>query len=105
MLNLDEVKFENEVTQNSGFVFVDYWSPSCGPCNTLAPIFASLESEFSDRIKFAKLNTDQSSNLCISQHISALPTLILYKNGVEIDRFLGLRSENFIKDFLNKYLS
>lgn len=105
MLNLDEIKFEKEVTQHQGFVFVDYWSPSCGPCNMLAPVFAALESEFSDKVKFAKLNTDQSSNLCISQQVSALPTLILYKDGAEVGRFLGLRPESFIKEFLNKHLN
>lgn len=105
MLALDEKKFETEVSQYNGYVFVDYWSPACGPCNMLAPTFNSLETEYEGKVKFAKLNTDQSADLCLAQQVSALPTLILYKDGVEVSRILGLRPAQAIRDFLNKNLS
>jgi thioredoxin 1 len=101
MLVLDSSNFNKEKDQNS-ILFVDFWSPSCRPCVMLATTLASLEEEYVDEVKFAKINCDSNVELAFEYNVNALPTLILFKNGKEIDRFLGLKSADFIRDFLNK---
>lgn len=102
MLVLDSSNFENE--KNSGVLFADFWSPSCRPCVALAPTLASLSTEYEGKVKFAKINCDSNTELAFKQNVSALPTLILYKDGKEIARFLGLQSADYIRKFLSKNL-
>lgn len=105
MLELDEKNFKTEISH--GLVFVDYWRQVCSPCRQLAPVLTRLSEEYKDKVVFAKFDTDNMNALSIfdDEAISALPTLILYENGKEVSRFVGLKTESFIKTFLNEHLS
>lgn len=106
MLELDEKNFKTEVSHGTGLVFVDYWRQACAPCKQLAPVLTKLSEEYKDKVVFAKFDTDNVDAFPIfeQERVSALPTLILYKNGVEVSRFIGLKTEDFIKSFLNEHL-
>lgn len=74
-------------------VLVDFWAPWCGPCRELGPTISALAEENKDRLVVAKCNTDAvgAESLSLRYRIEALPTVVLFKNGQEVDRILGLR--------------
>ena len=81
-------------------VLVDFYSDFCPPCRMLAPIFAELEKEFKGKIKFARVNVDKNRELAIKHNIMGVPTLILFKDGKEVGRVVGLRRKEDLKEFL-----
>lgn len=84
-----------------GIVIVDYWAPWCGPCRKLAPILKDISSE--KNIKVAKLNVDENKAFASSQKISIIPTMLIYKDGKEVERLTGLYSKEELLEILNKY--
>ena len=84
MLVLDKENFESEVLKREGLVLVDYWGEGCEPCKALMPDFEALESEYSEKVVFAKLNTTHERRLAISQRVLGLPTIVLYKDGARL---------------------
>lgn len=84
MLEVDKKTFEEEVLKSEGFILVDFWSQGCEPCKELMPEVEELEEEFSDKVKFTKLDTGKARRLAISQRVLGLPTIALYKNGEKI---------------------
>ena len=85
-----------------GRVLVDFFATWCGPCQMLSPILENFSKETSD-IDIVKVDIDSCGDLAIKYDIEAVPTLILFKNGTEIDRTLGFLDENELKNFINKY--
>lgn len=95
MVELNYKEFDGKVlSPNSGIVVVDFWAPWCGPCRQLAPILEEISSELS-HIKFYKINLDEEGNdiFATKYHITAIPTILFFKNGAIVDRILGLTSK------------
>lgn len=100
MANLPEATTENfdkEVIKASGKVLVDFWAPWCGPCRMQAPILEKLASAGEIKAKIVKLNTDENGAIAQQYGIVSIPTLILFENGKEIERFVGVQPENILK--------
>jgi thioredoxin len=102
IVELSETTFEREVLQNSGPVLVDFYAPWCGPCRMLAPFLEQLAGEFAGRVKFAKLNVDDAPELAGRHDISGVPTLMLFRDGKNFDRVVGLASPGSLKIWLEK---
>ena len=100
IIHADESNF-NELISN-GKILVDFFATWCGPCQMLSPILENFSKETSD-IDIVKVDIDSCGDLAIKYDIEAVPTLILFKNGTEIDRTLGFLDENELKNFINKY--
>ncbi len=90
ILELNEQNFDKEVTKSEAVVLVDFWAPWCGPCKALAPIIQELSAESAGRFKVAKVNIDDCPQLASRQEVMNIPTMILFKNGAEVDRLIGL---------------
>lgn len=75
---------------SSSLILVDFYATWCGPCLMMAPILEEVKQQMGDRIMVVKIDTDKYSNLASTYHIEALPTLVLFKNGKEINRIEGL---------------
>ena len=93
--------FDKEVLEVSGKVLVDFWAPWCGPCRMQTPILERLVATGEINAKIFKLNTDDNPAIAQKFGIVSIPTLILFENGKEIGRFVGVQPENVLKTKLN----
>ena len=87
---LDDSSFDALVGRTELPVVVDFWAPWCGPCRAMAPQFERAAALLKDRVRFAKVNTDEASGLSTRMGIRAIPTLVLFKAGVEVKRVSGV---------------
>jgi thioredoxin 1 len=92
-----ESNFDEEVLKAQELVLVDFWAPWCGPCLALAPAVEKIAGEYQGRLKVVKTNVDEYPNLAARFNIFSIPTLLLFRDGQEKDRIVGLVSEAEIK--------
>ncbi len=92
MLDLTKDTFRSEISKNMP-ILVDFWAPWCGPCRIVGPILEKLSSEYSTKLKFAKLNVDDSQEIAAEHDIRGIPCMVVFSKGREIDRVIGAYSE------------
>lgn len=105
VIHLSSVSFKEVLKSESRPILIDFWAEWCSPCRLLSPIFEKLAEKYSDRVVFAKVNVDECPDLAEEYGIMAIPTLILFTNGVEAERIVGLVPEKRIESLIRKYLS
>lgn len=93
--------FEGEVLKSSQPVLVDFWAEWCMPCQRLAPTIEKLADSYAGKVKVGKLDTDANRDTAMKYNISAIPTVILFKNGEVAQKFVGLRQERDFKEALD----
>ena len=93
--------FESEVLQSEQPVLVDFWAEWCMPCRMLTPIIDKLAGEYNGKVKVGKVDTDSNRDVSIKYGISAIPTVILFKNGQVAQKFVGLRQEKDFREALD----
>lgn len=97
--SVTEQNFQQEI--KSGVVLVDFYGAWCGPCKRLAPELDKAAAGLKKGQKIVKVNIDQAKNLASQYKVSAVPTMILFKNGQEVDRTQGYQTEDTILEFIN----
>ncbi|MBD8499716.1 thioredoxin [Paenibacillus arenosi] len=91
--------FKKDV-KSKGYTLVNFWAPWCGPCRTLAPILETFARKNSSEIKVLKVNADEHTEITNQFAIKGLPTTILFKNGKQIDKIVGLVSLDKLEQLL-----
>jgi len=95
---LDDDNFQNMVSK--GVTLVDFYADWCGPCRMIAPIVEELANEFNGKAKIGKLDIEKAQSTTANFQVTSIPTLILFKDGKEIKRLVGLRDKETLKGLL-----
>jgi len=93
VIELTDATFDEIVHGSDVPVLVDFWAPWCGPCRMLGPIVEEIAKEYSDKAKVCKVNTDDARDSAMEFGISAIPTVILFKDGEIQKKWVGLTSK------------
>lgn len=89
-LILNGDNFEEEVLNSKEPVLVDFYADWCGPCKMMAPVVEELANELHGKGKVGKINVDQNQDLAMKYNVMSIPTLIIFKEGKEVSRFVGV---------------
>ena len=92
-LKINSENFEKEVLNSEKPVLVDFYADWCGPCNAMAPVIEELAKELEGKAKVGKINVDENSDIAVEYNVMSIPTLIVFKNGKEEKRLVGLRDK------------
>ncbi len=92
-LKLSSENFKEEVLNSEKPVLVDFYADWCGPCNAMAPVIEELAKELEGKAKVGKINVDENSDIAVEYNVMSIPTLIIFKNGKEEKRLVGLRDK------------
>jgi thioredoxin 1 len=100
-LVLTDANFEAEVLASDKPVLVDFWAPWCGPCKMIAPTIDAVANDYSGKVRVGKVNTDDNPKTASSYSISAIPTVLVFKGGQVVDRFVGVVNKDKLVTSLN----
>ena len=92
-LKLSSENFTEEVLNSEKPVLVDFYADWCGPCNAMSPVIEELAKELEGKAKVGKINVDENSDIAVEYNVMSIPTLIVFKNGKEEKRLVGLRDK------------
>lgn len=93
----------DQTVKNYSLVIVDCWAAWCAPCRAIAPIVEELAKEYSGKVVFGKLNVDENPETTQKFGVMAIPTLLVMKNGNEVDRIVGLTPKDQLVAKINTY--
>ena len=99
-LNLSSENFEKEVLNSEQPVLVDFYATWCGPCKMMAPIIEEIAGELQAKAKVGKINVDENQELAMEYNVMSIPTLIIFKDGKEAKRFVGVTDK---EELLNEF--
>ncbi|MHC4072054.1 MAG: thioredoxin [Planctomycetota bacterium] len=104
VIELTDATFDKTVHNSDVPVLVDFWAPWCGPCKMIAPIIEEVAGEYEGKAKVCKLDTDEARDSAMEFGISAIPTIILFKDGQVQKKWVGLTSKKDLAAAIDELL-
>jgi thioredoxin 1 len=104
IITLTDANFSAETGKATLPVLVDFWASWCGPCQMMAPVLEKVAVDYSGRLTVGKLNVDENQATARQFNVMSIPTLVIFKNGVEKTRFTGFRPQEEIARLLDQAL-
>jgi thioredoxin 1 len=101
---VSDASFDQDILKSDKPVLVDFWAPWCGPCRSVGPILEELANQYAGKVKVAKINVDESSDVAMKYQVTSIPTFILFKNGQVADRMLGALPRGEFVKFIDRNL-
>ncbi len=105
LFEVTDTTFESEVLNSDLPVLVDFWAEWCAPCHMIAPIVEEIAQKHSGKMKVAKLDADANPNAMMAYGVMGIPTLILFKGGQIVARFVGFKSREHLLAQIEPHLS
>jgi len=102
---LSDATFEQSVEKGKGVTLVDFWAEWCGPCKSIAPIVEQIASENDGKLTVGKLDVDANIDTPSKYGVRGIPTLILFKDGEPVERFVGFRPKEQLMAKIRPYLA
>ena len=96
-------EFESQISK--GTTLVDFWAPWCGPCIMMTPVLEEFASKYDGKVNVIKVNVDEVPDVAVRYGIMSIPTLILFKNGLEVKRVIGYMPLEELEAQLSEYLN
>ncbi len=103
-VTVSDATFEAEVIQSDTPVLVDFWASWCGPCRMIAPVLEELAAEQDGKLKIVKVNIDENSQWASQLHVTSIPTMILFKDGQQVDKIIGAHPKPRILEKVEPHL-
>ncbi|MCS4541109.1 MAG: thioredoxin [Euryarchaeota archaeon] len=94
----------DQIVQQYPLMVIDNWAPWCFPCRMIAPIIEEMAKDYAGKVVFGKLNTDENQRTPLKFGVMGIPTLLIIKNGKEVDRIAGAVPREYIESKLRRYL-
>ena len=97
-------QFESEVIKSSTPVLVDFWAEGCGPCKAIAPTLEEIAGDYGDRLKVVTVDVDENHQSATQYGIRSIPSLLLFKDGAEVDRIIGALPKQQLMEKIDSHL-
>ena len=102
IVNATDASFAQDIAE--GVVLVDFWAPWCGPCKMIAPVLEELDAELGEKLKIVKVNVDDNEQTAGNYGVMSIPTLIVFKDGEQVDKTVGFQPKDQLTTLVNKHL-
>lgn len=102
IINATDATFEQEI--ESGVTLVDFWAPWCGPCKMIAPVLEEVADEVDGKAKVVKVNVDDNQTTAARFGVMSIPTLIVFKDGKQVDKVVGFNPKEALVQLIEKHL-
>ena len=96
IVDITDQNFDEQVIQGTGLILVDFWAEWCGPCRLVAPILEEVAVAHEGQITIAKLNVDENRQIPARFSIRSIPTILFFKNGVQVEQVIGAVSKSVL---------
>jgi thioredoxin 1 len=104
-ITVTDQNFQEKILNHSGVSFVDFWAAWCAPCRMLAPIVEELATDYAGKVQIAKLDVDSNQYTARQYEVMSIPTMIIFKDGEEVDRLVGVMPKEMIAERLDKWIA
>ncbi len=104
ILELNDTDFKKVISESNIPVLVDFGADWCGPCKMIYPVLQEIATEFDGKVQIGKLNVEENKNVPASFKVISIPTLILFKDGQELERSIGYKTQEELRRFINSHL-
>ncbi len=102
VIHVNDAEFEDKIENSSGYAIIDFWAEWCGPCKAMAPVFEKLSEKYEGKVVFAKVNVDEAGATAAKYGIMSIPSLVLFKDGKNVDQVVGHRSEEDLEKWIDE---